>query len=122
VLQLWVKCWDVGVTVGKLWGKSAGVNPSANYCFYTKSNTSLTNPNPNLTNSTYPPPCTFSPHLYSTVYPLPYPHPTPPQFTKCLLLQRLTMSGAHQLKRSQRCFKLAVKGRTRLVSCWENTS
>jgi len=37
-----------------------------------------------------------------------------------VLLQLLMKSGVHQLKWNQRCFKLAVKGRTRLVSCWEN--
>jgi len=29
--RLWVKCRDMGVTMGKLQAKSAGVNPSTNY-------------------------------------------------------------------------------------------
>jgi len=37
-----------------------------------------------------------------------------------LLLQLLMMSGVLRLKWNLRCFKLAVKGRTRSVSCWEN--
>jgi len=32
-VRLWVKCDDAGVTTGKLRGKSAGVNASANYCY-----------------------------------------------------------------------------------------
>ena len=42
------------------------------------------------------------------------------QCNEILLLQRAMKSGVHRLKPKQRCLKLAVNGRTRLVNCWVN--
>ena len=42
------------------------------------------------------------------------------QCNEILLLQRAMKSGVHRLKPKQRCLKLAVNCRTRLVNCWVN--
>jgi len=82
-------CRVVGVTTGKLWVTSAGVNPSANYSVLLLTlNSNISPTNPNFTNSSYPP---TSPHFQPRTC---IPHtthchtriPACPHVTKILLL------------------------------------
>ena len=67
------------MTTRKLQSKSVGQNQAL--IIVANSITNPTNTNPNLTNSTYPPPHSFSPTLVSRI--LPIATPVSPHLTKC---------------------------------------
>jgi len=61
------------------------------------------NPNPNLTNATFPPSYTFSPTLISALYPLPHPHLCMLAFYQRPILCTLAITGPQICRYLREC-------------------